>query len=141
MGYEFQVTVDAENPHAQAKWWAKALGWQVEPSNEEMIRGLIESGRAHESDTLVVDGVLVWKVGAAIIDPNAPGRPRVLFQLVPERKTVKNRLHFDVRTGDHREDVVRELEQSGAAIQYRGNQGPFEWVTMTDPEGNEFCVG
>ena len=46
-------------------------------------------------------GALVWALGAAITSPE-PGRPRVLFQRVPEPKTVKNRLHLDVRVGAER---------------------------------------
>lgn len=140
MGYEFQVTVDSENPHTQAKWWAEALGWAVEPSDENFIRGLIEAGHAQESDTEVFEGVLVWREGAAISDPEHPGRPRVLFQLVPETKSVKNRLHLDLRVGDDRESVADKLVTAGATILHRGRQGPSEWITMADPEGNEFCV-
>lgn len=141
MGYEIQITVDANNPHLQAKWWAQALGWEVEPSDEHFIRSLVEAGHAQESDTLVFEGVLVWREGAAIRDPEHPQRPRVLFQSVPEGKAVKNRLHFDVRVGDRREEVAAELAAAGAAILHRGQQGPSRWITMTDPEGNEFCVG
>jgi hypothetical protein len=65
----------------------------------------------------------------------------VLFQLVPEGKTVKNRLHLDLRVpGEERESVVAGLAARGATELHRGRQGPSEWVTMTDPEGNEFCV-
>lgn len=141
MGYEIQITVDAKNPHLQAKWWAQTLGWEVEPSDEQFIRGLVEAGHAQESDTTVFEGVLVWKEGAAIRDPEHPQRPRVLFQLVPEGKAVKNRMHFDVRVGDRREEVAAELVAAGATILHRGRQGPSIWITMTDPEGNEFCVG
>lgn len=141
MGYEIQITVDAKNPHLQAKWWAHTLGWEVEPSDEGFIRGLVEAGHAQESDTLVFEGVLVWREGAAIRDPEHPQRPRVLFQSVPEGKAVKNRLHFDVRVGDRREEVAAELAAAGASILHRGQQGPSRWITMTDPEGNEFCVG
>ena len=140
MGYEFQVTVDSENPHTLAKWWAQTLGWEVEPSDEEFIRGLVQAGHAQESDTIEFEGVLVWREGQAIRDPEHPERPRVLFQLVPERKTVKNRLHLDIRVGDARYEVAEKLEQAGATVLHRGRQGPSEWVTLTDPEGNEFCV-
>lgn len=140
MGYEFQVTVDSAHPHKQAKWWAAALGWAAEPSDEDFIRGLVAAGHAKESDTTTFEGVLVWREGAAISDPEHPERPRVLFQLVPESKTVKNRLHFDIRVGDKREDVAAHLETVGATILHRGAQGPSVWITMTDPEGNEFCV-
>lgn len=140
MGYEFQVTVDSENPHSLAKWWAQTLGWEVEPSDENFIRGLVQAGHAQESDTMEFEGVLVWREGAGIRDPEHPERPRVLFQLVPEKKTVKNRLHLDLRVGDSRADVARQLEERGATFLHRGRQGPSEWITMADPEGNEFCV-
>ncbi len=141
MSYEFQVTVDSGRPHDQAKWWAQTLGWRVEPSDEDFIRGLVAAGHAREEDTEVYDGVLVWRAGAAIGDPEHPERPRVLFQLVPEAKTVKNRMHLDVRVGDDADSVVAGLLARGATVLHRGEQGPFRWVTMADPEGNEFCVG
>lgn len=140
MGYEFQVTVDSENPHEQAEWWAEALGWQVEPTDSEFIRGLLDAGHASEDDTIIFEGALVWKFGSAILDPDRPGSPRVLFQLVPESKSVKNRLHFDIRVGDEREVVAAGLEKVGARILHRGRGGPSVWITMADPENNEFCV-
>ncbi|WP_027495888.1 MULTISPECIES: VOC family protein [Nocardiaceae] len=140
MGYRIQVVVDSVDPHALAAWWAQTLGWQVEPSNEEFIREMVAAGHAREEDTTVFDGVLVWRAGQGITDPESPGTPRVLFQAVPESKSVKNRLHLDVRVGDGREAVVTELEGRGASLLHRGQQGPSTWITMTDPEGNEFCV-
>lgn len=140
MSMEFQVTVDSEKPHELAKWWADALGWEVEPSDEEFIRGLIDAGHAQEPDTTTFEGVLVWRQGAAIRDPDHPQRPRVLFQVVPESKQTKNRLHLDLQAGDGREDLAAELESKGATIMHRGSQGPYRWITMSDPEGNEFCL-
>ncbi|SEL28914.1 MULTISPECIES: VOC family protein [Rhodococcus] len=140
MGYEFQVTVDAADPHTQAKWWAQTLEWRVEPSDEDFIRGLVAAGHAAEEDTQVFEGTLVWKAGAAISDPEHQDRPRVLFQLVPESKSVKNRLHFDVRVGEDKQAVADALVARGATILHRGQVGPNWWITMTDPEGNEFCV-
>ena len=138
--FEFQVVVDSADPHAQAKWWAEALGWQFEPSDEAFIRKMVDAGHAKESDTTVWEGVLVWREGQAIRDPEHPGRPRVLFQLVPESKAVKNRLHLDIRTGEEREAVAERLIAAGATFLHRGRQGPSEWITLADPEGNEFCV-
>ncbi|OZE86249.1 glyoxalase-like domain protein [Rhodococcus sp. 15-649-1-2] len=140
MGYEFQVTVDSGKPHEQAKWWASALGWVVEPTDGAFIEGLIAAGHARQEDTVVFEGDLVWKIGAAIFDPDTPGTPRVLFQLVPEPKTVKNRLHFDIWVGDEREAIAQKLVDAGASVSHRGQVGPSTWITMTDPEGNEFCV-
>src|SRR6478752_4233499 len=101
MAYDFQVTVDCADPHVLADWWAEALGWVVEPSDEEFIRSMIAQGYAQEDQTTEHNGVLVWKEGQAISPPDAAGVPprRVLFQQVPEAKTVKNRVHLDVRVG------------------------------------------
>ncbi|MDI2129788.1 VOC family protein [Yinghuangia seranimata] len=142
MAYYFQVTIDASDPHTLADWWAETLGWDVEPSDEAMIRGLVAAGHASDDDTITHNGVLVWKVGQAIRHPEGLERaPRVLFQLVPEAKTVKNRMHFDVRVGDDpREDVVARLVDRGATVLHEGRVGPSVWTTMADIEGNEFCV-
>ena len=144
MAYHFQVTFDAANPHVIADWWAQTLRWEVEPSDEPFIRRMISEGHATEADTTTHNGVLVWKEGAAIVRPESPehgGSPRVLFQLVPEPKTTKNRVHLDVRVGpENVEAEMERLTQRGATFLHRGRQGPHTWVTMADPEGNEFCV-
>lgn len=142
MAYVFQVTMDCADPHQLADWWAETLGWQVEPSDEVLIRRMVEDGYAAESDTKVYNGILVWKSGAAIRHPDGLERaPRVLFQLVPERKTVKNRMHLDVRVGsDDVDTAVKQLIERGATFLHNGRQGPHTWVTLADPEGNEFCV-
>ncbi|MCF6510090.1 VOC family protein [Blastococcus sp. MG754426] len=140
MAFDVQVTVDSSAPHDLADWWAQALGWQVEAQDEAFIRRMVDEGAATADDTTTHRGALVWKVGAAIRSPD-PGRPRVLFQLVPEPKTVKNRLHLDVAAGPDRvEAEVARLVGLGARELWRGRQGPFAWVTLADPEGNEFCV-
>jgi hypothetical protein len=116
MTYEFQVTVDCAAPHTLADWWADLLGWQVEPSNEAFIRRMIAEGHASEQETTTHNGSLVWKEGAAIVHPDGSGR-RVLFPWVPDTKT-----------------------GLGATFLHRARQGPYSWVTVADPEGNEFCV-
>jgi hypothetical protein len=142
MAYGFQVTLDTADPHGLADWWAETLGWDVEPSDEAFIRRMIAEGYATEDDTTTHKGTLVWKEGAAIRHPEGPQHaPRVLFQLVPERKTVKNRMHLDLRIGsDDVESVVGKLTARGARVLHTGRQGPHTWTTLADPEGNEFCV-
>ncbi|MDG4823571.1 VOC family protein [Asanoa sp. WMMD1127] len=141
MAYEFQVTVDCAEPHVLADWWADALGWDVEPQDEGFIQSMIEQGHATDEDTTRHNGKLVWKTGAAIRHPEGLERaPRVLFQWVPEAKTVKNRMHLDLRTGDDRDKVVERLLGKGATYLHDGRQGPSAWVTLADPEGNELCV-
>ena len=140
MAADIQVTIDSADPHAQADWWAEALGWQVEPQDEAFIRRMVDAGHATEADTTTHRGALVWALGAAITSPD-PGRPRVLFQRVPEPRSGKNRLHLDVHVGaEQREAEVSRLVGLGATELWRESQGPLEWVTLADPEGNEFCV-
>jgi hypothetical protein len=142
MAYKFQVMVDCADPHTLADWWAETLGWQVEPSDEALIRRMISDGHAAESDTKLHNGVIVWKEGAAICHPEGPQRaPRMLFQLIPEPKAAKNRMHMDVRIGsDDLEPAVASMVARGANFLHNGQQGRHTWVTLGDPEGNEFCL-
>ena len=144
MAYEFQVVIDCAEPHPLADWWAETLGWTVEDQDPGFIHRMIAEGYATDADTATHNGRLVWRTGAAIRHPDDPAagyRKRIVFQLVPEAKTVKNRVHIDVWVGPEnvREQVDRLLER-GAAFLHKGRQGPREWVTLADPEGNELCV-
>ena len=145
MGLNIQIAVDCRNPHDLADWWAETLDWAVEPQDEAFIRSMIEKGYATEAETTTHHGKLVWKAGAAIrpkeeLDVKAPAR-RLLFQTVPDGKTVKNRVHWDVRLdGRDKDEVRRELEARGASFLWSARQGPHSWHTMADPEGNEFCI-
>jgi len=62
----------------------------------------------------------------------------ILFLTVPEAKTIKNRLHIDLRPDDQAAEVDR-LSSLGAHRIDIG-QGEVSWVVMADPEANEFCV-
>ena len=65
----------------------------------------------------------------------------MLFQLVPEAKTVKNRVHLDVRVGaERREAEVARLLARARPCSGGARRARYEWVTLADPEGNEFCV-
>ena len=145
MGLNIQIAVDCKNPHDLADWWAETLDWAVEPQDEAFIRSMIEKGYATEAETITHHGKLVWKDGAAIrpkeeLAAKAPAR-RLLFQTVPDQKTLKNRVHWDVRLDGRDKDEVRaELEARGATFLWTASQGPHEWHTMADPEGNEFCI-
>ena len=143
MAYKFQVVIDCQDPHVLADWWAETLGWHVEPQDATFINSMIEQGHATDSDTRLHHGSLVWREGAAINSDaeRSPTTMRIYFQGVPEAKTVKNRLHLDVRIGGDDPVTVREsLVARGATVLHAGSQGPHTWVTMADPEGNEFCV-
>jgi catechol 2,3-dioxygenase-like lactoylglutathione lyase family enzyme len=106
------LTIDCTNPQRQADFWAAVLGYEVSEVDEE---------------------------GAVISDSNGQ-KPRLLFLVVPEGKTVKNRLHFDLTPETSREEEVARLIGLGAKVfrEFNGSEGHF--TVMQDPEGNEFCV-
>lgn len=65
--------------------------------------------------------------------------PEMLFIPVPEAKTVKNRVHLDLRPDDQAAEVERLLGLGARRVDV--GQGPdVSWVVMADVEGNEFCV-
>lgn len=144
MAYDFQVTIDCSDPHVLADWWAGAIGWEVEPTDEQFIAEMVSKGFASEDDTTTYKGRLVWRSGAAMSHPDTPAgalRRRIFFQLVPEPKSVKNRVHLDIRIGaDRVESELERLVASGATVLNRGQQGPHSWITIADPEGNELCL-
>ena len=140
----FQVTFDAADPHAQARFWAAALAYEVE-LHDEAIRGHLASGVPAEL-VIEIDGHLFWRTATAIRPPGASedevrrGR-RLLFQAVPEPKPGKNRVHLDLNVGEER--VAEEVERLlglGASLLYRFEGPEGRWVTLADPEGNELCV-
>ena len=104
---------------------------------------MVAEGQATDADTAIYRGGLVWRTAAAIKPPTVDGHHdrRVLFQMVPEPKTVKNRLHLDVHVGqDQVESEHGRLVALGATLSHRGSEGPMHWITLRDPEGNEFCI-
>jgi predicted enzyme related to lactoylglutathione lyase len=113
------ITVDAHNPAALAQFWADVLGWKIGEG---------------------VDDIEVW-IERELGDPNNTGFPDILFLKNPDSKSVKNRLHLDLRPDDQAAEVAR-LEKLGAKridIGQNETEG-CTWVVMADPEGNEFCV-
>ena len=72
----------------------------------------------------------------AFVEASGWGGPNMWFVRVPEIKTAKNRLHFDLRPFGTLDDEVARLTALGASVAARFD----EHVVMHDPEGNEFCV-
>ncbi|MEV7275735.1 VOC family protein [Streptomyces sp. NPDC093111] len=144
----WKLVVDCADPHAQAAFWAAALAY-AEEDHSALIAALLAAGAAPPEATLTVGGRAAWRDLAAVRHPEDPFDPasdtglgrRILFQRVPEPKTVKNRLHIDLHPqADSREAEVARLTALGAATLREVAQPGGSWVVMSDPEGNEFCV-
>ncbi|MFF6917923.1 VOC family protein [Streptomyces sp. NPDC012466] len=144
----WKLVIDADDPHAQADFWAAALRYEAE-DNSALIGKLLGFGALPEEATADFHGRRAFRDLIAVRHPEDPfdeesgtglGR-RLLFQRVPEAKTVKNRLHLDLHPGEGRRDEeVARLEGLGASTLRRVKEQGGEWVVMADPEGNEFCV-
>ena len=65
--------------------------------------------------------------------------PKMLLQRVAESKTAKNRLHMDLHVADVEAQATR-IEALGATRIRRTEEFGIHWVTLLDPEGNEFCL-
>jgi hypothetical protein len=136
-----QVTFDAGDPDALARFWAEALGYILQP---------VPEGFESWEDFLRQQGVPEerWNDASAIVDPEGL-RPRMYFQRVPEPKAAKNRVHLDlnVSVGMERDAGVRRVREEADRIEGLGatrvrefEQRDEFWIVMQDPEGNEFCL-
>jgi hypothetical protein len=110
------LCVDTVDPDRLARFWQEAISWR----------------RTYEEPDEVV---LEPPIGS----PQEGVVPDLIFLRVPEEKAGKNRLHLDLRPEDQAAEVAR-LEALGATRIDVGQGPEATWVTMADPEGNEFDV-
>ncbi len=109
------IAVDALDPERVAAFWCAVLDWQVLERDE----GVVSIGPAGASD----------------------GGPGIDVVPVPEAKTVKNRLHLDLRAdGVSRDAELARLLALGARRVDVGQPPDVTWVVLADPEANEFCL-
>ena len=125
-----QVTFDCADPATLATFWAAVLGYPP-PDIDGTHAMLTALGQSEET-------LGDWY---RIEDRNNAG-PRLAFQRVPEPKTIKNRVHLDVKPLDDtlQQEVQRVLALGATQLETVTDEaGTF--VILQDPEGNEFCVG
>jgi predicted enzyme related to lactoylglutathione lyase len=107
------LVLDCQDPSRLADFWAAAL-----------------------------DYVSLGEAGAyVVLLPNGRPGPKLLLQQVPEPKTTKNRMHLDIDATDIEAEATR-FEALGArrVADDQIHEHGTNWILMTDPEGNEFCV-
>jgi Glyoxalase-like domain len=61
---------------------------------------------------------------------------------LPDGKTIKNRVHLDLRPADRtrEQEAERILALGAAQLADRRRADGSGWITLADPEGNEFCI-
>ena len=119
------IVFDSPHPASTARFWAQALhDYEIAPYDEAELARLRSIGINDPEDD---PSVLLVAINGSL--------PRIFFQLVPESKQVKNRVHLDLSATDAVAEVKR-LCALGATVQAERK----DWITMQDPDGNEFCV-
>jgi predicted enzyme related to lactoylglutathione lyase len=112
------LAVDAQDPARVADFWCQVLGWVVHERDEDGFVTIAAPGARPDAGDLAID-----------IAP------------VPEPKTIKNRLHLDLRAdGTTRDEELDRLLALGARRVDVGQGPDVSWVVLADPEGNEFCL-
>ena len=105
------LSIDCGDPVALAGFWSRVLGRPVNPGADAE--------------------------NAAIDATDSASGPRLAFHKVPDSKTVKNRLHLDLRSDEFPAERQR-LIGLGATPINDIEKPTVRWTTFADPEGNEF---
>jgi hypothetical protein len=119
------VVFDSSHPAAIARFWAELLdGYQVAPYDQaelDRLRGLGITDTEDDPSVLVEGPPGVW--------------PRLFFQLVPEPRSVKNRVHLDLKCAGAEAEADRAVRLGARVLETFDDH-----IMMADPEGNEFCL-
>lgn len=149
MAVTFQITVDCNHPDRLVRFWTAALGYEPTPPPQ----GHSTWNEWYQSVGIPDDELDLTTDGTDHIRDPAGGGPPIWFQLVPEPKRVKNRLHLDLDIGGGRQQPLderrrrveakaAELVAAGATVLHTDLATGFDhfFMVLADPEGNEFCL-
>lgn len=104
------ITTDSTDPLPLAQWWAACFDGQILEDNDGWF-------------------VVVQIPGAALA-----------FQKVDDPTPGKNRIHLDITTDVDLDTTAQELQRAGASLVADHNEHGFRWLTLADPQGNQFCI-
>jgi catechol 2,3-dioxygenase-like lactoylglutathione lyase family enzyme len=105
------IVIDVNDLEKEAQFWTSLLGMSVASKEDDWVD----------------------------LGPLGEGGPVLSLQLVPEGKSVKNRLHLDWLVDDF-DEISRRALDLGAAERSERHGGDTPWQVFADPEGNEFCL-
>lgn len=154
MAVRYQLVMNCADPELLSRFWAAALGYVLEPPPEGFATWDDYRRKIGLPDEFIGRGV------DSIVDPEGIG-PRIWFQVVPDRKTIANRLHLDINASgglfasipiatrkQRVDDEARRMCDLGATMLSAPTpladlieEGLDHYaVGMKDPEGNEFDI-
>jgi predicted enzyme related to lactoylglutathione lyase len=105
------IVIDCADPQSLAPFWMAVTGYREKYGDEEWVQLEDPAGRS----------------------------PDIAFQRVPEPKAGKNRLHLDLDVADE-EAAAARIEELGGKRLWASEDPNDVFITLSDPEGNEFCV-
>jgi predicted enzyme related to lactoylglutathione lyase len=109
---DIQINIDCSDLQRMSDFYCAALGYQPEGA----------AGEQYASITA------------------ADGRPKLVFQKVPEARVAKNRVHLDLIVGPDIEGEAARFESLGATRVEKISEYGLNWIVMHDPEGNDICI-
>lgn len=117
----YNVTFDAREPRALARFWSAVTGYTVEEERDDFVR---------------------------LRAPDRRGVRHILFFWVGDPTPGKNRVHVDLAARDPAAEIDRLVGLGASLVDESVNGKPrwregngTRWVVLRDPEGNEFCIG
>jgi predicted enzyme related to lactoylglutathione lyase len=115
-GGELVMVLDCADLERTAAFWGAALGYWWKPLED-------------------ADGQYLWLI------PGSGDGIELLLQRVPERKTVKNRMHLDLRVRDLGREIDRLCSLGARRLTTEPvRESGWVWHVLADPDGNELCV-
>lgn len=104
------ITVDTSDPIRLARWWAERLGGEVTEENDGWF--------------------VVTRHPGGIMS----------FQKVDDPTPGKNRIHLDLTADGDLDETAQALLAAGASLVGDRSEGSMRWITLADPDGNQFCI-
>src|ERR1700722_6933567 len=130
MAVRYQLVMNCADPEPLARFWAAALGYELEPP---------PAGCATWDDFRRSIGLPDSFLGVgtdSIVDPGGAG-PRIWFQVVPDAKIITNRLHLDIHaSGDRALPLTVRRQRVDAEAQRLADLGAT-WVASSAHEASD----
>ncbi|MGI9623569.1 MAG: VOC family protein [Acidimicrobiales bacterium] len=121
MAFVYNITFDAVDPHTLSRFWSEVTGYAITAEEDDFVR---------------------------LRAPDSRGVRHILFFRVTHPTLGKNRMHVDLASKEPLAEIERLTRLGASLVDPEGDSGPLwrtgggtRWVVMTDPEGNEFCIG